>query len=186
MDQYIQNKNCCYKIFEDIQLNLTNYIVSEQTPFDVSKIHKDVTQICLPRDFYKHMIGDTLPNNINMVVFSDYFNQELEPGFLQHGLKEIHFGQSFNKPIKYGIVPNTVEYIEIGSFLPPENMYSTNTTFYGSFNMSKDQIILPPSVQKVMIYRDCLYDEPKEAVEYKKGTPEFHDRFTVIETDKRC
>ena len=178
MDEYIQNNQCCYKVCEDVQLNLTNYIVSEQTPFDISKIHKDVTQICLPRDFYKHMIGKALPNTINMVVFSRYFNKELEPGFLPHGLEEIHFEQSYNKPIKYGVVPSTVEYIEIGAFYFDVH---EDIQFFGDFNVPKDQIILPPSVQEVTIYRDCLYDEPKEFVEYKKGTQAFHDRFTIYQ-----
>lgn len=186
MEQFIKDNPKCY--YEDsgidpdeVSLDLSKYIVSEAQPFDISKIPTDVTYLHLPDNFYEHMIGNNqcLPTGISDIDFGNKFNTELESGFLPHGLLNIRFGEAYNKPIGYGVIPNTVEDIEFGDWYAdcPIRM-----DFYGDFSIPKEQIILPISVKEVTINKDCLYDEPKESIIYEKGTPEFYERFTVIET----
>lgn len=175
-DNYDEDGNVVY-------LDLSTVIVDEDHPFDLNEIPDTVTQLYFPHNWEKYIVGSSLPSSLKYIHFGEWFDVELEPEFLPYGLEKIYFGQSYNQPIKYGVCPNTVKKIKIGE--------QWKLGFEGWFNVPKDQIILPNSVEKVTIMLghcdrvpECPFTAPQVGCRhvYIKGTEEFNNRFTVIET----
>lgn len=150
--------------------NELSFPSSFKESFDPSKVPDTVAELYLPHEFGKNMVKQVkFPDSVTFIHLGDYFNEEMEVGFLPAKLQTINFGCWYNKPIKQGVLPNTVEELIFGDI----DRFSKPV---GCYNLAKEEIVLPPSVE----YVDMISHVLGITKNFHRGTQEFNEMFTTI------
>ncbi|KAK5579618.1 hypothetical protein RB653_009303 [Dictyostelium firmibasis] len=63
--------------------------------------------------------NESIPLSLTLIKLSFAFNKELVPGVFPPNIKTIIFGESFSKPLKIGVIPNSVTTLKLPKFYKP-------------------------------------------------------------------
>lgn len=109
----------------------------------IGALGPNLTKLVIGHEFNQPIL---LPASLTCLMFSDSFNQPLEPGVFPENLTRLGFGTDFNQPIKRGVLPKNLKSLVFGNnFNPPdqvsfEGLYCLMSIVFGDmFNRPLNQ-----------------------------------------------
>ena len=167
-EQYIDNSP--YKTNITFPYYFDELVKAEYIPDYVEDICFEGGQFKLDQNSFRN-------TNIKCIIFNEY-NEEFELGVLPDTLEELHLGYIYNLPIRKNVLPYQLKELSIG--------VCSKMRSFGNFNQPKENVYLPPSVEEVTIIWNSNNITNQNIQTYKKGTLEFHNRYTVVEMAKNA
>ncbi|EFA77465.1 hypothetical protein PPL_12067 [Heterostelium album PN500] len=153
---------------KDIPPNV-GIITIDSDDSDYEQIYKKISRSNVTELNNCHTLMYKLPENITSLSFSSTFNQSLLPSTLPKQLKILNLKRSnFNHPIRYGMIPNTLEKLYLDSSydqpLEPGVLPSSlkHLFYYGNHNLKVGS--LPPNLKVFEYYGDNFIIENEKGI----------------------
>ncbi|KAF2068757.1 hypothetical protein CYY_009919 [Polysphondylium violaceum] len=136
---------------------------------------------------FNQQISSPLPSSLTELHLSNSFNHPIKQGILPHGLKILSFGQCFNQIIQHGVVPITVEELTLYKLHPlqsdlgfiPDSVYKLTLV---CFNNNEILATLPPSIRHIVIGcdNDVANNHNCGGLYFKQTIPKSITHFTLL------